>query len=186
MIDASARLYEENVAITREAVCAAHAAGLPVEAELGCVGMAGAFFRLETKYTESAKTNPGLVKDFADRTGVDFLAVAIGNVHGPYAKNIVPHIDFERLGAIGKAVSIPLVLHGGSGTGDGNLSRACRMGISKINVGTDLMELALCKAQESYEENRNIGRGGVLYGCVWQQWERVNCLLPAKRQTLIC
>lgn len=158
MIDASARPYEENVAVTREVVRAAHAAGLPVEAELGCVGMADASFRLETKYTESAKTDPGLVKDFVDRTGVDFLAVSIGNAHGPYAKNIVPHIDFRLLEEIGKAVPIPLVLHGGSGTGDDNLSRACRMGISKINVGTDLMELAVRKAQKGYEENQNMGR----------------------------
>lgn len=158
MIDASARPYEENVAATREAVHAAHAIGLPVEAELGCVGMADETFKLENKYTKSAKTDPALVKDFVERTKVDFLAVSIGNAHGPYAKNITPHIDFELLKEIASVTPIPLVLHGGSGTGDENLSKACRLGIAKINVGTDLMEGAIRKAEEGYQENRNKGR----------------------------
>lgn len=50
------------------------------------------------------------------------------------------------------------MLHGGSGTGDDNLSKACKMGISKINVGTDLMEAAICKANAGYQENQNKGR----------------------------
>lgn len=158
MIDASAKSYHENIAITKEVVHTAHAAGLPVEAELGCVGMADETFRLENKYTKSAKTDPALVKDFIEKTNVDFLAVSIGNAHGPYAKNITPHIDFELLTEIAEITPVPLVLHGGSGTGDDNLSKACKMGISKINVGTDLMEAAICKANAGYQENQNKGR----------------------------
>lgn len=158
MIDASAKPYEENVAAVKEVVRAAHSIGLPVEAELGCVGMGDETFKLEYKYTHSTMTDPAMVKDFVERTGVDFLAVSIGNAHGPYAKNIIPHIDFERLQEIAQITSIPLVLHGGSGTGDENLSKACSMGISKINVGTDLMEAATQKAINAYRENTNMGR----------------------------
>lgn len=158
MIDASDKPYDENVAITKEIVHAAHSIGLPVEAELGCVGMADETFRLEDKYTQSAKTDPALVKDFVEKTKVDFLAVSIGNAHGPYAKNITPHIDFDLLSQIADITPIPLVLHGGSGTGDANLTRACQMGISKINVGTDLMEAAIQKATTAYNQNPNKGR----------------------------
>lgn len=96
--------------------------------------------------------------EYVERTGVDFLAVSIGNAHGPYAKNIVPHIDFELLKQIADITPIPLVLHGGSGTGDENLTKACQMGICKINVGTDLMKIATDKAIAGYEENANKGR----------------------------
>lgn len=158
MIDASNQSFEENIRITKEVTDLAHTIGLPVEAELGCVGMADVTFKLENKYTESAKTDPSLVKQFVDETNVDFLAVSIGNAHGPYAKNIKPHIDFELLKQISEATDVPLVLHGGSGTGDENLKRACKMGICKVNVGTDLMELGIQKAAKAYNDNANLGR----------------------------
>lgn len=158
MIDASAKPYEENIKIVQEVVQAAHSIHIPVEAELGCVGMADPSFLIETKYTESATTDPALVSDFVERTGIDFLAVSIGNAHGPYAKNITPHIEFDLLKQIADSTPTPLVLHGGSGTGDKNLSRACQMGISKINVGTDLMQLAVEKAEAAYKTDTNKGR----------------------------
>ncbi|MCF0110487.1 MAG: class II fructose-bisphosphate aldolase [Erysipelotrichaceae bacterium] len=136
----------------------AHRLGVPVEAELGCVGMADESFKIEWKYTQTTKTPPELVKDFVEKTNVDFLAVSIGNAHGPYAKNIIPHIDFELLETIANTTPIPLVLHGGSGTGDENLSKACKMGISKINVGTDLLKAGAEAALEGMETNANHGR----------------------------
>ena len=158
MTDASAKPFEENIAAVQEVVHAAHSIGIPVEAELGCVGMADPTFQIETKYTQPATTDPSLVAEYVERTGVDFLAVSIGSAHGPYAKNIVPHIDFELLKQIADITPIPLVLHGGSGTGDENLTKACQMGICKINVGTDLMKIATDKAIAGYEENANKGR----------------------------
>ena len=158
MLDASEKPFEENIAAVKEVVHTAHSIGIPVEAELGCVGMADPTFLIETKYTGSSKTDPALVAEYVERTGVDFLAVSIGNAHGPYAKNIVPHIDFDLLEQIAKITPIPLVLHGGSGTGDENLTKACQMGISKINVGTDLMKIATDQAIAGYEENANKGR----------------------------
>lgn len=158
MIDASSKPFEENIAAVQEVVHAAHSIGIPVEAELGCVGMADPTFQIETKYSESTTTDPSLVAEYVERTGVDFLAVSIGNAHGPYAKNIVPHIDFELLKEIAGITSIPLVLHGGSGTGDDNLKKACQMGICKVNVGTDLMKIGTDKAIAGYEDNANKGR----------------------------
>ena len=76
----------------------------------------------------------------AKETGVDCLAVAVGTAHGAYKGT--PHIDFERLEAIRKVVPVPLVLHGGSGTGDENLYRAARSGIAKINIATDAFTAA--------------------------------------------
>lgn len=158
MIDASAHPFEENIALTKKVVNAAHSIGIPVEAELGCVGMADPEFLIETKYIHSTTTDPKLVNDFIEQTNVDFLAISIGNAHGPYAKEIVPHIDFELLNEIANTTSIPLVLHGGSGTGDENLSKACQMGISKINVGTDLMQAGIEHCLNGYKENINKGR----------------------------
>lgn len=157
MIDASALPYEENIKTVKEVVDVAHRANIPVEAELGCVGMADETFKIDGKYTHTTKTDPTLVKDFVEKTGVDFLAVSIGNAHGPYAKDIVPHIDFELLKQIADTTPIPLVLHGGSGTGDENLTKACQMGICKINVGSDLIHAGSFAASNAYTENKNKG-----------------------------
>ena len=158
MIDASDKPFEENVRIVSEVTTIAHQLNIPVEAELGCVGMADQSFSIDDKYTQSTKTDPNSVKEFVERTNVDFLAVSIGNAHGPYAKNEVPHIDFELLEALVIATDIPLVLHGGSGIKDSDLTKACKLGITKINVGTDLMELGASMATQKYQENQNLGR----------------------------
>ena len=154
MIDASTKPFEENVAITRKVCEAAHACGCSVEAELGCVGIANPtdsslMKSFEGKAVENIYTDPQLVKEFVERTGVDCLAISIGNAHGPYAKGIVPHIEFELLDEIAHVTDIPLVLHGGSGTGDENLAKACSMGISKINVASDLMAAAITRFMDS-------------------------------------
>ncbi len=157
MIDASAKPYEENVALTKMVCDTAHRLGVPVEAELGCVGMADQTFKVDWKYSFTTTTDAELVQDFVEKTGVDFLAVSIGNAHGPYAKDIIPHIEFDLLKKIADSTPIPLVLHGGSGTGDENLGKACRMGICKINVGTDLIRAGIKKATDEVNENRNKG-----------------------------
>lgn len=158
MIDASDQPFAENVKITRKVVESAHAAGVSVEAELGCVGMADHGFKIEGKYMDSIKTDPEMVKEFVKETDCDCLAISIGNAHGPYAKDIIPHIDFELLKKITDVTYIPLVLHGGSGTGDENLSKACQMGICKINVGTDLLMEGMRRSVGLYEENQKKAR----------------------------
>jgi fructose-bisphosphate aldolase, class II len=114
-----------------EIVKVAHACGVSVEAELGHVGV-GLQYEIDRN---AALTDPALAKEYVERTGVDFLAIAIGTAHGVYSGT--PYLDFPRLAEIAAIVDIPLVLHGGSGTGDENLAKACTMGISKVNVGTE-------------------------------------------------
>lgn len=144
MIDASSKPFEENAAIVKKVAEAAHACGLSVEAELGCVGIGNAddpdtMKSMGDKAVENVYTDPDVAREFVKETDVDCLAVSIGNAHGPYAKGIVPHIERKLLLELGKAAEIPLVLHGGSGTGDEQISWACKHGICKINIASDLM-----------------------------------------------
>ena len=133
MADRSTLPFEENIAKVSEIVKVAHACGVTVEAELGHVGYSD-----KDDMKERALTVPSEAKEYVERTGVDCLAVAIGTVHGVYKGT--PHIDFDLLHELRDTVNVPLVLHGGSGTGEDNLARACREGICKINIGTDVMQ----------------------------------------------
>lgn len=132
MIDRSSKPYEDNLNETKEMVRIAHAAGISVEAELGHVGLGSDYGDEESDNL----TDPYVAAKFVKETSVDALAVAIGTAHGLYKSE--PKIDFERLRHIKEEVSIPLVLHGGSMTGDKNLAKACQTGINKINIGTEL------------------------------------------------
>lgn len=133
MVDRSTLSYEENVRQVAELVKVAHACGVTVESELGSM----AYGYEAEGVAKAGMTDPAQVADFIERTGIDCLAVCIGNRHGIYHGE--PHIDFEVLEACRNAANgVPLVLHGGSGTGDENLSKACQMGVCKINVGTAL------------------------------------------------
>ncbi|SFM05991.1 class II fructose-bisphosphate aldolase [Pelosinus propionicus] len=155
MIDASGLPYEENVKITSEIVKLGHACNVTVEAELGHVGIG-------LEYNDSNAdffTNPKQAKDFVDRTGIDSLAVAIGTAHGEY--NGIPRLDFDRLIEIAKMVDVPLVLHGGSGTGDDLLYKAVKSGISKVNICTDLMNKAASEVQKQ-QKNLNYADLGII------------------------
>lgn len=136
MIDASTFDLEENICMTQEVVEAAGKAGVSVEAEIGHVGANRD--SAEGKAAASALTDPEQAGYFAEQTGVDALAVSIGTLHGTYRG--APHIDFQRLSDIRSRVSIPLVLHGGSGTGEENIRRSVEGGIRKINVFTDIIK----------------------------------------------
>lgn len=133
MADRSTLPFEENIAQTSEIVKVAHACGVTVEAELGHVGYSD-----KDDFHERALTVPSEAKEFVERTGCDCLAVSIGTIHGVYKGT--PHIDFDLLHQLMEAVDVPLVLHGGSGSGDENLAKACREGITKVNVGTAVMQ----------------------------------------------
>ena len=144
MIDASAQPYEVNVARTKEVCDYAHAHGVVVEAELGHVG-SGDVITSENqealKDDHSIYTDVETAKRFVEETGVDSLAVSIGTSHGLYKGT--PVIDFDRLHELRAEVPVPLVLHGGSGSGDENLERCATEGISKINVFTDFTVAAI-------------------------------------------
>lgn len=135
MIDASALPYEENRAITQEVVGLAHPQGVSVEAELG--RLAGAEARADVSEEEAAQTDPEEARRFVEETGVEALAVAIGTAHGLYAYE--PKLNLPRLAAIASKVSVPLVLHGGSGTPDKQVGEAVKLGIAKVNVCTEFI-----------------------------------------------
>jgi len=132
MIDGSMLPFPENVALTRKVVELAHAAGVSVEAELGRV--LGKESDVEVRGGEETHTDPGAAGEFVRETGIDSLAVSVGNVHGFYRGD--PVIDFGRLEAIHRTVPVALVLHGGSGLGAGVIERAGRLGVRKVNIGT--------------------------------------------------
>ena len=144
MIDASAQPYEVNVARTKEVCDYAHAHGVVVEAELGHVG-SGDVITSENKEAlhddKNIYTEVDMAKRFVEETGVDSLAVSIGTSHGLYKGT--PVIDFDRLHELRAALPVPLVLHGGSGSGNENLERCATEGISKINVFTDFTVAAI-------------------------------------------
>ena len=134
MYDCSVLPYEENLGNVAEMVRICHAMGVTVEGELGHVGDnegAGKLSKPEDYYTD-----PDVAVDFVQRTGVDALAVAVGNAHGDY--KFPPKLDFERISVISHKTGTPLVLHGGSGLSDSDFREAARRGICKVNIFTDL------------------------------------------------
>ncbi len=145
MIDASSFDFEENVALTKMVVDMAHPKGVTVEGELGAVG------RVDDAAVEGRNghslTDPAMAAEFVERTGVDALAVAIGNAHGIYTQR--PVLEFELLEAIKKATRVPLVLHGGSGTHPDQLRRAIEIGISKVNVASEIGRAYLNAIQDA-------------------------------------
>ena len=120
------------------------ACGLPVEAELGTVGGKEDGMEAKPQYTD-----PDEAADFVSRTGISSFAVAIGTAHGVYKAKAIPEISFKALSEIRAAVDTPLVLHGGSGSGDDNLRRCAREGICKVNVYTDLYLAAMAAAAQA-------------------------------------
>lgn len=132
MIDGSALPFEENIAQTAKVVELAAPHGVSVEAELGFVG---GFDLKATEHKGNILTDPGEAAEFVRRTGVDALAVSIGTAHGTYHSE--PTLNIERLKELREAVSIPLVLHGGSGTPDGQIRESIRNGVCKLNIFAD-------------------------------------------------
>lgn len=148
MVDRSMLSYEQNVKEVKEIVKIAHAIGISVEAELGHVGR-GAQYAVDGC---QAFTNPQEASRYVEETGIDALAVAIGTAHGMYQG--IPKLHFELLEEIHRLVKIPLVLHGGSGTGLAYIQKACSMGICKVNVNTDLVNGAMQELKETMEKKR--------------------------------
>lgn len=137
MIDASRFPLEKNIELTKEVVKVAHACGVSVEAEIG--RLPGNEGDEEVTVAEAFQTDPDEAAEFAERTGIDALAVSIGTMHGAYPKGFKPDINIPRLREIAAKVSLPLVMHGGSGTPEDKIAEAVQAGIAKINVATDLV-----------------------------------------------
>lgn len=134
MIDASHHPFEENIELVKKVVDYAHRWDVTVEAELGRLG--GQEDDLVVDEKDSFYTNPDAAVEYVERTGIDSLAVAIGTAHGLYKSE--PKLDFERLDEIRKKVSIPLVLHGASGVSTEDVRKCISLGITKVNIATEL------------------------------------------------
>lgn len=157
MIDASELPFKENVRIVSEVVKIAAPYGANVEAELGYVAKLGQQQSIEPTSAEDAAR-------FTGETGVDALAVAIGNAHGFYKDT--PHLRFDSLKSIRKATACCLVLHGSSGIPDEQLQRAIHEGISKINLATETKNAFMKKLQFILKDNNEIDLRKVFPGAI--------------------
>lgn len=146
MFDGSHLSFEENIEKSKEVVSMAKPYGAAVEAEIGCVGGS------EDGSVDIAMrcTSPDQAEIFAERTGVDALAIAIGNAHGFYKE--APQLRFDILESVRDRVSIPLVLHGGTGISEEDFIRCHQSGIKKINIATATFAAAERKVKEGYEK----------------------------------
>ena len=152
MADMSRFNLEENIKRTRDIADYAHAHGASIEGEIGCLGGSeGGNFTQEAMYTD-----PQQAKMFYERTDIDALAISIGTSHGNYPDGMVPKFDIERLKEIKKLTGAPLVLHGGSGSGEENIRNSVANGINKINVGCDFMNANRDAAAKLLAENPDI------------------------------
>jgi tagatose 1,6-diphosphate aldolase GatY/KbaY len=145
MADGSALDYQENIAFTRRIVEKNVLVDGTVEAELG--KLSGEEDGLSVAEWEAKMTDPEQAADFAEKTGVSALAVCIGNIHGKYHKP--PQLDFARLAAIAKRVSVPLVLHGTSGLPDEMIHQAIKHGVCKFNVNTEIRSMYISTLAKS-------------------------------------
>lgn len=136
LADGSKLPFEENLAFTCEMTTLAHAKGATVEAEVGRIS--GTEDGMTVAEKESKMTDPYQAKEFVLESGVDFLAVTIGNVHGQYYRE--PQLDFERLSKIGQQIHIPLVLHGASGLPARMVQKSIELGVCKFNVNTEVRQ----------------------------------------------
>ena len=155
MFDGAELSFEDNVRQTAEIVRIAHAAGVDVEAELGRVGDTGFGGEGTGEATPDVFTDVEESAEFIRRTGVEALAIAIGNLHGRYVAT--PKLNIGRLKEIASRNELPLVLHGGSGTSEEDFKACIHNGICKINVATAL-QMAVTDAVRKYlSENEAAG-----------------------------
>lgn len=153
MADGSRLPYEDNVAFVAEAARLAARTGATVEAELGHVG---GDEDVAVAATAGALTDPQEAAAFVAATGAACLAVSIGNVHGRYAAP--PALDWPRLEAIRRSVAVPLSLHGASGLPDADVRRAIGIGVTKVNVNTELRRAYLAATASALREVAEGGR----------------------------
>jgi len=135
MFDGSRKDYADNVMVTKEVVDFCHEHGVVVQGELGSVPYIGEGDS-DDKMWDRFMTDPGQAEDFVKQTGIDTLAVAIGNAHGFFKERSVP--DYDRLSMISKGVTLPLVLHGASDWENGRVKEVISRGICCFNVDTSI------------------------------------------------
>jgi tagatose 1,6-diphosphate aldolase GatY/KbaY len=145
MIDGSHLSFQDNIELTQKATALARSAGAWIEAELGSVP--GDEDVSTNALPSQTMTDPRQAREFAERTGIDALAVAVGNVHGFTASPVT--LDLERLRAIAAQCPVPLVLHGASGLSLGQLRGALTCGVAKVNINAELRRAYLAAVERS-------------------------------------
>ncbi len=187
MVDASHLPFEENVARTRAVVEMARGCGVPVEGELGYVaGVEGE--DAEKHPGEVIYTSPEEAKDFVVRTGVDFLAVSIGTVHGRLSG--APKLDIARLARINESLGLPLVIHGGTGLEEAQYRALVENGVAKINYYTALADAAAASIRARAAADPRAGYTGLVRdvrAAVRAEVERMNRLFGSvdRAETLL-
>lgn len=169
MIDGSTLPFEQNVEITKTTVNMAHSKGISVEGELGRVG---GMDLQATVRAESTLTEPAEVERFVTMTGADALAVSIGTAHGVYLS--LPNLNIERLKELNEASSVPLVLHGGSGTPEDQIQNAVKNGICKLNIYADC-RIAMAKGlkRSAKSQKREDPMANEMFGPIKEELARV-------------
>src|SRR3990167_4168658 len=137
--DGSKLSLDENIKISKEVVKFAKWRGVVVEGEVGRFGTdASRMYQEKFEIKEEDLTNPNQALEYLKKTNIDILAVSVGTFHGIDISGISPHIRLNRLKEIKDKINIPLVLHGGSGTPEEDIREAINLGISKININTEI------------------------------------------------
>ena len=144
MYDGAHLPFEENIKTTRHVVQVAHTFGIPVEAELGKIPDADEEVDWQSYYTDVAEA-----ERFVKETGVDWLAISVGIVHGVPTTTPQP-LDIQRIRDIRDATGIPLVLHGASGVPDDEIREATAAGVAKFNADTDLRHAFRAGIEETW------------------------------------
>lgn len=169
MVDASRYEMDENIRITKEIADYSHSHGASVEGEIGCLGASeGGAFTQDAMYTD-----PEQAKIFFEKTNIDALAISIGTSHGNYPEGMVPKFDIDRLKEIKRLTHAPLVLHGGSGSGEENILLSVKNGINKINVGCDFMNANRDAIKKMLNENPEINYFDLIHGTEKESLELV-------------
>nr|WP_263314189.1 ketose-bisphosphate aldolase [Mammaliicoccus sp. Marseille-Q6498] len=160
MIDASTKSFEDNISITKKVVEFAHNVGVSVEAELGTIGNNGSS---EGGTDKIIFTDPDQAEQFVKETNIDTLAVAIGTSHGLYPKGKTPKLNIELLKEINSRLSIPIVLHGGSGNPDEEVSESVKHGVGKVNLSSDLKSVFFEEVRQTLIKNENMYEPNEVY-----------------------
>ncbi len=170
MFDGSGYEYSKNVSLTSHVATMVRDAGVSMEGELGAIG--------ESREKEDDKiicTDPDLAQEFVQKTGVDALAVAIGNAHGHYVSD--PKLQFGVLEEIHNKVDIPLVLHGGTGIHPVDFRKCIYHGVRKINIATSNFDAATRGAENYFKDEEHYNYFGLNEAMVHEVYETVKKLI---------
>lgn len=161
MIDASHMSFADNIKICQQVVEIAHPLNISVEGELGTIGNTGN--SAEGGADDIIYTDPAKAKEFVEKTGIDTLAVAIGTKHGIYPATMKPELKLDLLKEIRAEVEVPLVLHGGSSNPDQEIAEAVELGITKVNISSDIKSAFYKKVREIFAERGEMYEPNAIY-----------------------